>query len=140
MGNQLRLAGCVITNPAGEILLLHRNTAKRTQWEIPGGKIDPGESEAETVVREIKEELKADIRIVKQLGAREFTEGEYTMHYTWFLGEVTGGTPSIGEPETFDDLRAFSRAGMRSLRAELSGNAQNFLDAWEAAEFTLTSD
>ena len=36
----MRLAGCVITDSDGNILLVHRSTPKRTQWEIPGGKLE----------------------------------------------------------------------------------------------------
>jgi 8-oxo-dGTP diphosphatase len=138
MKDQLRLAGCILTNPAGQILLLHRNTPKRTQWEIPGGKIDPGESPEQTVVREIKEEVAVDIRIIRQLGTRDFTEDDFTMTYTWFLGEITAGTPAIGEPDTYDDLRYFTQAGLQAIQSELSGNTQNFLDAWLAGEFHLS--
>lgn len=38
----LRLAGVIILNERKEILLLHR--IKRNQWELPGGKVDEGES------------------------------------------------------------------------------------------------
>ncbi|CAN5291580.1 NUDIX hydrolase [soil metagenome] len=38
----------------GEVLLL-RN--ERDEWELPGGKLEPGEEPAETVVRELREEL-----------------------------------------------------------------------------------
>jgi 8-oxo-dGTP diphosphatase len=137
MNNRLNLAGCILLNDQNEILLLHRNTPKRTQWEIPGGKIEPGESETETVVREIKEELAVDIRVVRQLGSREFTEDGFTMGYTWFLVETVGGQPSIGEPDKFDDLRSFSQAELVTRKAELSANTVNFLEAWQAGDLQL---
>lgn len=37
------------------------------KWEFPGGKIEEGESEEESIVREIKEELNLDISISKKL-------------------------------------------------------------------------
>ena len=40
---KIALAGCVIKDDQDRILLIHRNTPKRTQWEIPGGKIEEGE-------------------------------------------------------------------------------------------------
>jgi mutator protein MutT len=135
--DQLRLAGCIILDGNGGVLLLHRHTPKRTQWEIPGGKIDEGESVVQAVVREIREEVGVEITIVRQLGAKEFSEDDFTMHYTWFLGEVTKGTPHIGEPDTFDDLRYFDRGALLKARTKLSSNAKNFLDAWLAGELTL---
>ncbi len=137
MTGQLRLAGCIIPNAEGKILLIHRNTPKRTQWEIPGGKIDPGESEQETVVREIHEEVAVDIELIKRLGAREFHEDAFTMHYTWYLGRITHGQPMIGEPAQYNDLRYFSRSELEKIRSELSGNTKNFLDAWLTGEFKV---
>jgi 8-oxo-dGTP diphosphatase len=37
------------------------------KWELPGGKIEPNESSEECLIREIKEELNIDIKIVKSL-------------------------------------------------------------------------
>lgn len=33
------------------------------KWEFPGGKIEPGETGEEAIVREVKEELKSDIEV-----------------------------------------------------------------------------
>jgi 8-oxo-dGTP diphosphatase len=137
MKSQLRLAGCIIRNDANEVLLLHRNTAKRTQWEIPGGKIEPGESATEAAVRELKEELSVDVRVVRRLGSRDFEEDGFTMSYVWFLVEVVAGEAKIGEPQTFDDFRAFSQVALLKQAAVLSPNTRNFVEAWVAKAFTL---
>jgi 8-oxo-dGTP pyrophosphatase MutT (NUDIX family) len=147
MKDQLRLAGCILINSRGHILLLHR--IKRDQWEIPGGKIDEivngqivrsGATAEATVERELKEELCVDVEIVKRLGDREFSEDQYVMHYTWYLGKIKGeDEPAIGEPEKYDGLRAFSLTDLQHMRDQLSGNTKNFADAWAAGEFTLSS-
>lgn len=49
-------AVCIIQNDKGEILLLNRNTAP-FGWGLPGGKVDPGETHKQTVVREVWEEV-----------------------------------------------------------------------------------
>jgi len=139
MSKKLRLAGCIIVDDNSGILLLHRNTLKRTQWEIPGGKIEAGESEIDTVVREIKEELVVDVEIIRLLGSRDFTEDDYTMSYHWFLGRISAGSPAVGEPQTFDDLRYFSQHDLSANAGTLSSNTRNFLEAWKAKDFSLNS-
>jgi 8-oxo-dGTP diphosphatase len=42
-------------------------------WEFPGGKVEPGESPEEAIIREIKEELNCDIKINKFLLTIEYT-------------------------------------------------------------------
>ncbi len=39
-------------------------------WELPGGKVDPGETAAEAVVREVAEELGCDVEAAGPLGGR----------------------------------------------------------------------
>ena len=52
------------------------------KWEFPGGKIKINESKEEALIREIKEELNADIKIDKYLTTVEYDYSDFhlTMH------------------------------------------------------------
>lgn len=60
---------CAIIIENDNILCCQRlaNKTMGLKWEFPGGKIEEGESEEESIVREIKEELNLDISISKKL-------------------------------------------------------------------------
>lgn len=51
-------------------------------WEFPGGKLEKDESAKDCIIREIKEELDADIEVVKFLNTIEYTYPTFklTMH------------------------------------------------------------
>ena len=54
----------IVKNSNDEILILRRHPKSRTnphKWELPGGKVDPGEFFDEALVREIKEETNLDV-------------------------------------------------------------------------------
>ena len=119
------LAGCAIVEN-NAILLLNR---KKTGWyELPGGKIDSGESAEEAAKREIKEELGCDVEIVRRLGEKDFEENGYVMGYTWFLAR-TKGQPEIQEPDKFDHLKYVPLNELR--KHTLSANMRNLADKLE---------
>lgn len=57
----IRISSIIITNSSGQCLLVRK---RGTRYFIqPGGKIEPGESKAEALVRELQEELNLSMSI-----------------------------------------------------------------------------
>ena len=55
----LLVAACALVDADGRILLAQRPEGKTLAglWEFPGGKVEPGETPEETLIRELDEEL-----------------------------------------------------------------------------------
>jgi 8-oxo-dGTP pyrophosphatase MutT (NUDIX family) len=79
-------AATVILNKNNEILLI--NGPKRG-WEIPGGRVEEGESIPTAAVRETKEETGIDIEIIKFCGI--FQNVKSSVCSALFLGRPIGG-------------------------------------------------
>ncbi|MEN9225145.1 MAG: A/G-specific adenine glycosylase [Thermostichus sp. DRC_bins_24] len=60
-------------------------------WEFPGGKIEPGETAAECVVREVKEEIGIDIEVVTELATIEHAYTHFTITLIAFICRYLGG-------------------------------------------------
>ncbi len=132
----MQLAGCVIKDSEGKVLL-HRSTPQRVQWEIPGGKVDTGETAQQAAVRELAEELGVDVKIVRRIGGKVFEQDGEQHEYEWFEATVTSGTPHLAEPDTFDKLGYFDIDDMSDMLDELSANAKNFVAAAKSREISL---
>jgi mutator protein MutT len=128
---KITLAGCLIFDSKGKLLLLHRNTPKRIQWEIPGGKVEENETPEEAAAREILEELGVGVTIQKLVGTMEFEEDGFYMDYSWFLTIVTNGVPKIIETDKFDKLDFHNWSDLAQIRNELSANTKNLLQQHE---------
>jgi len=57
------VAACALIDPDGRVLLARRPEGKPMAglWEFPGGKVDPGETPEEALIRELREELSIDV-------------------------------------------------------------------------------
>ncbi|MDB5371260.1 MAG: 7,8-dihydro-8-oxoguanine-triphosphatase [Roseomonas sp.] len=59
----LLVVACALVDSDGRVLLARRPEGKPMAglWEFPGGKIDPGETPEQALIRELKEELDIDV-------------------------------------------------------------------------------
>lgn len=59
------VVACALIDADGRVLLAKRPEGKVLEglWEFPGGKVEPGESPEETLVRELKEELGIETKV-----------------------------------------------------------------------------
>ncbi len=70
----------------GKVLAAQRGYGEfKGGWEFPGGKIEPGETQEQAIVREIQEEMAATIEVVEKLGTVEYDYPTFhlTMHCFW---------------------------------------------------------
>jgi 8-oxo-dGTP diphosphatase len=86
----------IIPYPDNKILLIKRNTRPFVgYWALPGGRMDPGETIEQTVIREVKEETGLIVTIVSRIG--EYVEKgikddvEYEYYPTCFVVKPVAG-------------------------------------------------
>lgn len=86
-------------------LLCHRHPDRRwfpNVWDLPGGHIDDGEAPADTVVRELREELGVEVLEAVLLDIPVAAPDAETHAYLVTRWE---GTPENLAPDEHDDLR-----------------------------------
>ncbi|MCX2930720.1 NUDIX domain-containing protein [Mycobacterium sp. CVI_P3] len=69
MSTQIVVAGALISGTALLVAQRQRPPELAGLWELPGGKVAAGESEADALTRELREELGVDVVVGERLGA-----------------------------------------------------------------------
>src|SRR6266567_1188335 len=96
----------VVTNDQGELLLQKRTDNEL--WGLPGGAMNIGESIAQAVMREVKEETSLDVEPTGVIGIYSdpghviaYADGEVRQEFSiCFAARIVGGQLAVGDQES----------------------------------------
>jgi 8-oxo-dGTP diphosphatase len=108
----IRCVGGIAFDAHGRLLLIRRaNDPGSGQWSLPGGRVEPGETDKEAVVRELFEETGLDVIPGTLVGT--VSRGPYEIHD--YRCTVAGGVLTAGDDAS--DARWADAADLSALEA-----------------------
>lgn len=86
--------------------------ARGLLWEFVGGKVEPGETKEDALVRECREELDVTVAVRDVFMEVTHEYPDMTVHLTLFNAEIAEGTPKMLE---HNDIRWITREEIDTL-------------------------
>src|SRR6266702_7478367 len=114
-GSVIPCVGAVVTDGQGRLLMIKRGREPGAGlWSIPGGRIEPGETDAEALVREMIEETGLTVEVGRLIGRvqRPGLNGA-VIDIRDYAATVTGGT--LRPSDDAADARWVTPAELESL-------------------------
>lgn len=122
------VAAIIIEN--GKVFATQRGYGEfKDGWEFPGGKIEPGETAEEAIVREIKEELDTEVEVIELLDTVEYDYPNFHLSMGCFICKIKSGDLVLKEHEAAKWLTKDTLGSLEWLPADMGlvGEIEKYL-------------
>ena len=108
--------GALVQDPAGRLLLVQRgHDPHRGRWTLPGGRVEPGETPEQAVVRELREETGLDVRVGPVVGRVLIPAGDVQFDVIDFACTPVDPTAAPVAGDDAADVRVVDGAALHDL-------------------------
>ncbi|MEI2652890.1 MAG: (deoxy)nucleoside triphosphate pyrophosphohydrolase [Nocardioides sp.] len=113
------VVGAVIVR-AGLVLCAQRGPGSQAGlWEFPGGKVEPGETPQDALVRELAEELGCSVSVGERVTTTTHEYAAVVVELTTYWCRLVGGEPTAHEHQALAWLSADELLGLDWAPADL---------------------
>ena len=122
------VAAIIIEN--GKVFATQRGYGEfKDGWEFPGGKIEPGETPEEAILREIKEELDTEVEVIELLDTVEYDYPNFHLSMGCFICKIKSGDLVLKEHEAAKWLTKDTLGSLEWLPADMGlvGEIEKYL-------------
>ena len=97
----------------GRFMICQRpaHKARGLLWEFVGGKVEPGETREQALIRECREELAVSVSVGEVFAEVTHTYLDLTVHLTLFHAEIIEGVPQKREHNDIRWITADEKVG-----------------------------
>ena len=92
MRRQITVVGAMIEREGKYLITQRKPTATLPLlWEFPGGRVEPGETDAQALARELKEEMDITVEVNEQIMHVQHSYPDYDIDFRVYRCRITGG-------------------------------------------------
>jgi 8-oxo-dGTP diphosphatase len=133
---RVRVVAALITSDQGRrVLVQQRPPGKRHAllWEFPGGKVEPGESDAAALRREVREELSVELEVGSERFHTRHAYPELEVDLHVYRAAIVSGTPRALSGQLLREVALPELRELAFCEADLPLVEELFNEASEAA-------
>jgi 8-oxo-dGTP pyrophosphatase MutT (NUDIX family) len=134
----VRFGAVAVIAQQGKLLVIRRSqhVVAPGYFCFPGGGLEPGETETEALVRELREELNCEITPTRRLWENV---SRWRIHLAWWQATLVEGTSVVPNPLEVETVHWLTPAEIASLPNVLDGNRE-FVGSLLRGEIPLDLD